>query len=55
MTAKPEDLGIVPKEPEEAPSQNAINDHPGLNILFDVEGLHALPEAVEPEFLEVEC
>ena len=25
------------------------------NLLFDIEGLHALPEAHEPEFLEVEC
>ena len=46
----------MPKEPKEAPLQNAINDlYPGLSILFDVEGLHALPEAEEPEFLEVEC
>ena len=46
----------MPKEPKEALLQNAINDlYPRLSILFDAEGLHAVPEAEEQEFLEFEC
>ena len=29
--------------------------YPGMNILFPVENLHALPEFEEPEFLKIEC
>ena len=53
----PTEEAAVPK-PQPLPEWGAnvvSNIYPGMNILFPVENLHALPEFEEPEWLEVEC
>ena len=45
-------FGKTPQNLEEEPLQT---QGCAINFLFDVEDLHALPEAQQLEFLEVEC
>ena len=57
MTLRRVDKAAAPKsQPLPKRGAEVVNDlYPGMNIIFPVEDLHALPEFEEPEWLEVEC